>query len=112
MGPDVMTNSPAYRRAPLGLVPGQPTSRLNDFAVEAMGTLDCGRRTDQTCIQRIRRLVRFHSLDHPEKLTLSCLSRFWRYLVMLTGKGSMEAGPSRSSAHGTASGEDHAGQGR
>ena len=38
MGLGVMNNSPADRRSPLGLFPGQPTARLCDRVVEVLHT--------------------------------------------------------------------------
>jgi len=42
-----MNNSPANRRAPLGMFPGKPTPRLYDRVVEALRTRHYSRRTEE-----------------------------------------------------------------
>jgi integrase len=55
-----MNNSPADRRSPLGLFPGEPTPRLYDRVVEVLRTRHYSRRTEQAYIHWIRRFIRFH----------------------------------------------------
>jgi len=54
-----MNNSPADRRSPLGLFPGQPTPRICDRTVEVLRTRHYSRRTEQAYIHWIRRFIRF-----------------------------------------------------
>ena len=61
MGLGVMNNSPADRRSPLGLFPGEPTARLYDRVVEVLPTRHYTRRTEQAYIQWIRRFQLNHS---------------------------------------------------
>jgi len=42
-----MNNSPAHRRSPLGLFPGEPTPRLYDRLLEVLRTRHYSRRTEQ-----------------------------------------------------------------
>jgi len=55
-----MNNSPALRRSPLGLFPGEPTPRLYDREVKIVRTGHYSRRTEQAYIHWIRRFIRFH----------------------------------------------------
>jgi hypothetical protein len=55
-----MNNSPALRRSPLGLFPGEPTPRLHDRVVEVLRTRHYSRHTEQSYIHWIRRFIRFH----------------------------------------------------
>ena len=57
-----MNNSPADRRSPLGLFPGEPTPRLNDRVVGVLRTRHYSRRTEQAYIHWIRRFIRFQRL--------------------------------------------------
>jgi len=47
-----MNNSPADRRSPLGLFPGEPTPRLYDRVVEVLRTRHYSRRTEQAAPER------------------------------------------------------------
>lgn len=55
-----MNNSPAARRSPLGLFPGEPTPRLYDRLVEALRARHYSRPTEQAYIHWIRRFIRSH----------------------------------------------------
>jgi hypothetical protein len=47
-----MNNSPADRRSPLGLFPGQPTPRLYERVVEILRTRHYSRRTERISVTR------------------------------------------------------------
>jgi len=55
-----MNNSPALRRSPLGLFPGEPTLRLYDRVVEALRTRHYSRRPEPAYIHWIRRFLLGH----------------------------------------------------
>ena len=55
-----MNNSPADRRSPLGLFPGQLTPKLYDGAVEVLRTRHCSRRTEQAYLHWIHRFLLGH----------------------------------------------------
>jgi len=55
-----MNNSPADRRSPLGLFPGEPIPRLYDRVVGVLRTPHYSRRTEPAYIHWIRRFIRFH----------------------------------------------------
>jgi site-specific recombinase XerC len=59
-----MNNSPAARRSPFGVFPGDLTPRLYDRVVEVLRTRHYSRRTEQAYIHWIRRFIRFHGRLH------------------------------------------------
>lgn len=76
-----MNNSPADRRSPLGLFPGEPTPRFYDRLVEVSCARHCSRRTEQGTPIGFR-FIRFHGrLSHGHDIrTPHCVFRKWREL--------------------------------
>jgi hypothetical protein len=71
-----MNNSPADRRSPLGLFPGEPAPRLYGRVVEVLRTRHYSRRTEQAYIHWICRFIRFHGASHPRQFTEGDVNRF------------------------------------
>jgi len=63
-----MNNSPADRRSPLGLFPGEPTARLYDRLVEVLRTQHYSLRSKEAYLRWLRRLLLFHNSTHPREL--------------------------------------------
>ena len=63
-----MNNSPADRRSPLGLFPGEPTARLYDRLVEVPRTQHYSLRSEEAYLHWLRRLLLFHNSTHPREL--------------------------------------------
>ena len=57
-----MNNSPADRESPLWVVPGNPSHRFYDHAVEALRTRHNSRRTELACMHWTPRSIRFRGL--------------------------------------------------
>jgi hypothetical protein len=63
-----MNNSPADRQSPLGLFPGEPTTRLYDRLVEVPRTQHYSLRSEEAYLHWLRRLHLFHNSTHPREL--------------------------------------------
>ena len=79
--PVAMNSSPAHRRSPLGLFPGQPEPRLYDRVVEILRTRHYSRRTEEAYLHWIRRFLLFHGRAHPRQLAEGDVKSFPTHLA-------------------------------